>query len=407
MENRQKRKLWVISELYYPEMTSTGYYLTKIAEGLADRFDVNVICGQPNYSARGVEAPSREKLNGVKVRRVFGTRLDKNVIPFRVINMLTFGVSVFLAGLFKFGRGDRVLVVTNPPLMPFLTAVVCYLRGSEHFLLIHDSYPEILYAAGKLAPNSFSGRILERFRKKLIRSAARVIVVGRDMQKMIAQKTGVTSNCFVIPNWAELETVSPAPRSDNKLLCELGLENKFVFLYAGNMGYPNDLESLIAAAEKLKTSDEKVHFIFLGAGVKKALLEKSIKTKNLKNITLLASRPRSEQQVFLNGCDVGIVSLVDQMCGVSMPSRTYNILAVGKPILALCDPHSEVAKVVTEEDAGWVVRPGDTDALLRTILEISESGDKLRRKGENARRAAVEKYSLGSAIENYAKVVSD
>ncbi len=222
VDNSKKRRLWVISELYYPEMTSTGYYLTKIAEGLADEFDVRVLCGQPNYSAKGTKAPAREELKNVKIRRVFGTRLDKNVIPYRIINMLTFGFSVFFTSLFRFKRRDRVLVVTNPPLMPFLTGIACMIRRSQHFLLIHDSYPEILYAARKLQPGSFSGSILEWFRKKMIRSAARVIVVGRDMKKMIAEKTGVTETCFVIPNWAELETVSPAPRETNELLRELG-----------------------------------------------------------------------------------------------------------------------------------------------------------------------------------------
>ncbi len=145
----------------------------------------------------------------------------------------------------------------------------------------------------------------------------------------------------------------------------------------------------------------------MGAGVKKKILEKAIKAKNLDNITLLESRPRSDQGVFLNGCDVGIVSLVDQMCGVSMPSRTYNILAVGKPILALCDPFSEVAMVVQEDNSGWVVKPSDLESLLNTIVSISKTGPGLKKIGENARHSAVEKYSLHTAIERYAEVVSD
>ena len=87
MENRQR--LWVISELYYPEETSTGYYLTRIAEGLTDKFDVKAISGQPNYAARPITAPKREIRRDVEIFRVAGTRLDKNVIAFRVINMLT------------------------------------------------------------------------------------------------------------------------------------------------------------------------------------------------------------------------------------------------------------------------------------------------------------------------------
>src|SRR5690242_6618487 len=94
-----KRRLWVVTELYYPEETSTGYYLTRIAEGLADDFDVKVLCGQPTYSARGTIAPKHEIHKGVEILRAAGTTLDKNVIPFRLLNMLTLGISVLLKAL--------------------------------------------------------------------------------------------------------------------------------------------------------------------------------------------------------------------------------------------------------------------------------------------------------------------
>ncbi|NNE66013.1 MAG: glycosyltransferase family 4 protein [Pyrinomonadaceae bacterium] len=402
-EKGKRPRLWVVSELYYPEMTSTGYYLTKIAEGLADDFDVRVICGQPNYSARGTRAPKRENLKGVEVYRGFGTRLDKNVIPFRIINMLTLGVSVFLRSLISFRNGDRVLVVTTPPLMPFLTGIAAKLRGSSHILLIHDRYPEILYAVGKLKRGSLTARILEMMSRSLIRSADRIIAVGRDMKKALSG-LNEESRIYVIPNWAELETVEPGPRSENELLLEQGLSDKFVFLYAGNMGYPNDIETILEAANRVRETDPEIHFIFLGAGVKKTLLEKTVKHKHLRNITVLNSRPRSQQQVFLNACDVGLVSLVKLMSGVSMPSRTYNILAAGKPILALCDRDSEVSKVLKEDNVGWSVEPGDLDGLVDVILKIKSSSEKIAEYGKNARIAALTKYSLEKAVESYRSV---
>src|SRR4028119_547284 len=94
-KQENKKKLWVVTELYYPEDNQTGYYLTRIAEGLADDFDVRVICGQPNYAARGTRAPRRERHRGVEIHRVWGTTLDKNVLVFRLLNMLTLGVSMF------------------------------------------------------------------------------------------------------------------------------------------------------------------------------------------------------------------------------------------------------------------------------------------------------------------------
>lgn len=104
---------WFVSELYYPEETSTGYYITRIAEGLAGDFDVHVLCGQPTYSVRGTRAPSREVHNGVSIKRCAGTTLDKNVLLFKFLNMVTLTVSILFNALSRFRKGDTVVVVTR------------------------------------------------------------------------------------------------------------------------------------------------------------------------------------------------------------------------------------------------------------------------------------------------------
>lgn len=405
-EAETKRTLWVVTELYYPEMTSTGYYLTKIAEGLADDFDVKVLCGQPNYSAKGTRAPKREVHKNVEINRVFGTTLDKNVILFRIVNMLTLSAAIFFRALFRFKKGDRILVVTNPPSMPFIIALTSLLRGAQYILLIHDNYPEILIAANKAKENSAFVKTLNYFNRWLYKYAAKIIVVGRDMEKLVAKKTaGLDIPIEIIQNWAELETVAPTSRGENQLLKQLGLLDKFVFLYAGNMGYPNDLESIVECAEKF-LDNQKVHFIFLGAGVKKKWLEKTVFEKKLENVTILAPKPRSEQTIFLNACDVSFVSLVPKMWGVSMPSRTYNILAAGKPILALTEKDSEVYKVVEEDALGWNTPPHQAAKLYETIREIiAHEPQKFAEIGQRARAVALRDYSLETAIEKYKKAL--
>jgi glycosyltransferase involved in cell wall biosynthesis len=403
-----KKRLWVVSELYYPEETSTGYYLTKIAEGLADEFEVKAICGQPNYSARDVTAPNYERHKGVEIFRVFGTRLNKNVIPYRLVNMITLCFSIFLKSVFSFRKNDLVLVVTNPPLLPFITGFSAILKGSEHILLIHDNYPEILIAANKTTESSFLTKSLKKLNRWLYKRAAQIIVVGRDMKILVSDKmlNTETSKIKVIPNWAELESVGPEPRDENELIAELGLKDKIIFLYAGNMGYPNDIKSFIEVAKSL-SKEEKYHFIFLGAGVQKQLLVQEVKANKINNITILKSKPRSEQRVFLNACDVAVVSLVKKMWGVSMPSRTYNILAVGKPILALCEENSEIDKVVREDRIGWSITPENPAELLATIQKIGDQRHEFNEMGERARKVALDKYSLEVSVEKYKKALNE
>ena len=396
-----KPRLWVVSEVYYPELTSTGYYLTAIAEGLADSFDVKALCGQPNYSSRGVKAPKRELHNGVEIYRASGTRLNKNNVILKLVNMLTLSLSMLFHSVSKFHRGDRILVVTTPPTMPFLIAAASLLRGSPYTLLIHDAYPEVMAAVGTVKRNSFFYRTIDYFNRWLYKHARKIIVVGRDMKNLISKKSsGLNISIDYIPNWAEIDDVKPRQRSENSLIAELGIENKLIVLHAGNIGYPTDVDTLIDVMKTLN-GDDRFHFVFIGSGVKRHLLENAIDKFDLINLSLLDPRPRGEQIDFLNACDVGLVSLVKDMYGAAMPSKTYNIMAAGKPVLALTDEGSELALVIDESRIGWHLEPGDANALRATLDEICERRSELWSIGNRAREAAERDYSLSTAIARY------
>ena len=401
IDQAKRTRLWVVTELYYPEETSTGYYLTRIAEGLTDTFDTKAICGQPNYSARGTRSSRRETRNAVEIFRAHGTTLDKNVILFRLVNMITLNISIFFKSLFSFRNGDRVLVVTTPPLLPFTAAAASLFRGVSYTLLIHDNYPELLVATKKASEDGLFAITLNYFNRWLYKHAAKIIVVGRDMQGLIEGKTkGLDVPITFIPNWAELETVEPRPKDENELLADLGLASKFVLLYAGNMGHPNDIETIIEAAESL-SEHEEIHFIFLGTGAKEGWLRKAVREYALTNVSILAPQPRSQQVVFLNACDLALVSLVTKMRGVSMPSRTYNFMAAGKAFIALTERDSELAQVIDEEKIGWHIAPGNAEKLRDTIMNACGQRNEIREMGKRARNAALGKYSLKTALDHY------
>jgi colanic acid biosynthesis glycosyl transferase WcaI len=399
-------KLWIVSELYYPEVTSTGYILTEIAEGLAAvGLSVSVLCGQPSYSMRGMHAPAKENRNKVVIHRGWGTTLDKDVFFFRLINLLTTTLSLFVNVLLRIKRFDCVLVVTNPPLLPFFVAFACWLRKANCILLIHDVYPDLLIAVGKQNPTSLLVRLLNKLNKVLYASVNHIVVIGRDMHANIANKLDNKNKIRIITNWADIDKVVSINKEQNALLRELGLQEKFVLEYAGNMGYPNDIESIIESASQLLDKCD-IHFLFVGSGAKKGWLEEEVTRRQLSNITILPSRSRDDQVNFLNACDISLVSLVKGMKGISVPSRIYNILAAGKPIIALADPGSELALVVKEEDIGWVVLPGDVDRLRTVILEAKTNLNLLANMGLRARRAAETKYSFEQVKKAYAGIVA-
>ncbi|HQZ98352.1 MAG TPA: glycosyltransferase family 4 protein [Pyrinomonadaceae bacterium] len=404
--SQEKAKtLWILTEVYYPEEISTGYYLTEIAEGLAKQREVKVITGQPKHMSRGLQAQKHEWRNNVEIFRANGTTLDKNAFLFRLLNMLTIGISIFLKSLKLFKRGDHVMVVTAPPSLPVTTALACLIRGASLTLCIQDSYPEILVAVGASKPDSSFVKFANLVNRWVYKHVSNIIVMGRDMNELFVRKTqGLDIPIITIPNWADLDTIYPTPRDDNALLKELGIEDKFVFMYAGNIGHPTDVETIIESA-KLLIDREEFHFAFIGAGVKKPWIEAHVHDHGLKNVTILDYRPRSEQNIFLNACDIGLVALIKGMWGTAMPSRTYNIMAAGKPILALTDEGSELAQVIDEDEIGWHLVPGDAKLLSETIEKLYKNRSELPKMGERARAAALGKYSTETAIESYSKAL--
>jgi glycosyltransferase involved in cell wall biosynthesis len=130
-------------------------------------------------------------------------------------------------------------------------------------------------------------------------------------------------------------------------------------------------------------------------------------TSGVKNLTLLRERPRDDQQTFLNACDVSILALVPGMLGLGVPSRTYNLMAAGKPVIALVSEASETAKVVREEGIGWVVEPGDVKKTVEVILWAKENREQLLDMGMRGREAAEQKYSPELILSQFDRVLAD
>lgn len=400
-----KNRVWVVSELYYPEETGTGHFMTKIAEGLAKEFSVKVLCGQPSYSNRGIHAPSREQYNGVDIIRCFSTTLNKDILIQRIVNLITISMSIFVRGLRSFRKGDIVLVVTNPPLLPYITMLACRLCGVRCIIRVDDVYPEVMVAAGMMRRQSTLFRILNWLTSQMYHRAECVIVLGRDMKALVLGKMSRNQDKVqIITNWADLDIVSPSPKESNALLQELGLTHKFVVQWAGNMGHPHEVKSLFDAMVKLQDYSD-VHFLFIGSGYKQQWLQKQVAESGIENVTILGNRPRSDQQNFLNACDIALSSFVLGMSGIGVPSRTYNIMAVGKPILAIGEPNSELAFVIGEERIGWLVPPGQPNQLVQTILQARDNPVLLSEMGKRGRVAVEAKYSSELVISRYIELV--
>lgn len=399
--------IWVVSELYYPEETSTGYYMTGIAEGLAAHCHVRVLCAQPTYSARGLQAPRREVHNRVDVLRAWSTTWSNHRWPGRLVNMITLAASMFVQTLARVRRKDRVLVVTAPPILPFVTALACFLRRARCWVWVLDTYPEVLIAAGLCRPKSLLARTLDTANRYLYRFCEGVVVLGRCMESKAHARlrSRDAAKVRVIRTWADIDTVPQLPRAESEFLRELGLDQKFVVQFAGNISRVNDIETLVEAAALLQ-SDPRIHFLIVGRGGRRVWLQQQIEKRRLANMTLVEWLPRSEAAKLHQAADVVLIPLIRGMAGAAVPSRLYNSLAAGRPIIAATEAFSELARIVEEERAGWVVDPGDPARLATAVRESSQDRSRLERMGERARRAAEVRFSPDTIIQEWVDLLA-
>lgn len=396
-------RVWVASELYYPDEQATGVFMTGIAEGLAARgLEVKALAAQPNSG----KVASHEFLNGVEVFRSWSTSFSKDFVPGRIVNVLTTSFSMLFSALWRIRKNDVVLVVTNPPTLPYMILLVCKIKRAKCIVRVDDVFPDNMHACNYYSNQSLIYKFFDWLTAWLYSNVDVLVVIGRCQEVLVQTKTKDISEIRVITNWADVDDIGPDPEAGKQFLAGLGLEGKLVLQWAGNMGFPHDVETILEAIEKLAVHDE-VHFLIIGSGARRPWIEEQVNKKGLKNVTFLGLLPRSQQQAFLNGCDIGLSSLVDGYWGIAVPSRSYNILCAGKPILTVAQADGEISQLIVEKNVGWVVPPGDSDKFVEVVTDVLQNRNQLADMGRRGREVAENEYSAAYIIDRYAELVRE
>ena len=397
-------RLWCVTELYWPEQGTAAHLLTQTAEGLTAEFDVHVLCGQPDYFESGQQAPAQETHNGTHISRVRGTRFGARNILARLVDAITFTLVIFFFALRHFRNGDRILAATNPPPLPLVIGLASKIRGCRSTLLVHDVYPEVLSAAGALRQDSWLYRILDFVFGRSYTMYDRFIVLGECMKRVVEAKLGKAARQIaVIPNWAD-DDIVPIDRAANSFCIEHGLTDKFIVQFSGNFGRTHDIEILLQAADLLADRSD-ILFLLVGSGAKTNLV--GGKRGQQGNVLFLPKQPRERLGEMLAASDATVISFIDGMLGLSVPSRMYNVMAAGVPIIASAHPDSELIRVIKTEESGWALLNSDARELAQLVRNLAspEGRQETVRRGANAREAVLKRYLARHAIASYSIAV--
>jgi glycosyltransferase involved in cell wall biosynthesis len=228
------------------------------------------------------------------------------------------------------------------------------------------------------------------------------------MAENLESKFDVTKTAAgrVIPiyNWANTEWIKPVAKADNEFAKKYGQVGKLTVMYSGNLGNTHDIETILAAAKELREHDS-IHFIIIGEGAKRKIVEESKREDNLKNLTILPFQPESLLPVTLPTADISIITLDKGSEGLSVPSKTHYYMAAGSALLGICDQNSEVAQIINRHNCGFVVSPGDKDSMAKNILNLFNDKVKLENYKTDSREAA-EKYYSRENTRRYINAIS-
>lgn len=386
--------LWIATELFYPEQTSTSFILTKIANRLSEKYSVKVVCGQPVYD-KNIKTDSSFILNSnVFVHKIKGLSGNKNSLFFRTLRFVFLSLSMFFYLLRNVKKGEKILIVTNPAPLLLLISILKKIKSIELIILVHDVFPENTVPAGILKPQSLIYQCIKRTFDKAYSGADKLIVLGRDMQKVIENKIKKykkISKIHIIENWGDIAGIYPVQK-EKVFDSTFPLKDKIVFQYAGNLGRVQGLLELLEIIRKV--DNDKLAFYFVGEGAVKKTMVDYVKRYELKNVYFDGSYSREDQLFVLNKTDVAFISLAEGMFGLGVPSKAYNILASGKPILYIGEENSEIDLLVQEKEVGYSFRHHEKEELIRFFNHFDERmAEDLELKKKNARKTAEENFS--------------
>ncbi|MCK1743573.1 glycosyltransferase family 4 protein [Bradyrhizobium sp. 139] len=385
------------TEYYPPDGSTTATYVGAIARAIALDMKAVVLSGTPSSAtppAGGKGTPA--------VIEIANWKPAKHALAKRVIASSALAMRMFWAVYRRARRGDVVMSVTSPFTLPYAITLAARLRGAKTALLIYDLYPEALEVAGIAKRTSLIARTLRLANAWLFKSLSAIFVIGRDVTPLLLRYPRVSAEkIHFVPNWTLLPIGFRELDDDNRF--RKSCSAQFVVGLCGNLGFTHAPGAVFEAARLLR-NERHIHFVLSGWGIGWTELKALQASEKLENVTLLDPVPENELAEFLSMADAWVIPYRRNVAGVSIPSRLYNFLAVGRAVIVGTEANSEAGLAVMEEDIGWVVPPEDPARLGQAICEAAADRKATRERGRLAAVAAL-KYSEQASTLRYRDIV--
>lgn len=405
------RPIIVLCPHFAPDTAPTGDVITRIVqEFVAKNRRVHVVTSLPWYRTHAIETGwtgrliRREKTTWGSIIRVHPfpgkskSNLLRRAIGFGAFSAIAGVCTVFAGGIH---RRPAAVISMSPPLTLGLTGwLASRIRRCPSIFNIQDVFPDAAIETGAITNARIIAvsRWLERISYQ--RSDA-VVVLSEDLRTNVLAKIAPKHQhkVHVIPNFVDSDRITPRDRM-TPYRTELRIGTEPVVMYAGNVGYSQSLTMMLHAARELP----EVIFVINGDGAARSELERN--AVGLSNVRFSGYQPAERVPEVLATADIHVVPLRTGLGAVSVPSKTYSILAAGRPVVAAIDAGTEVTRILAESGAGASVVPDDPIAFTDALRAMVNSGSAATEAGARGRLWVESHVSPARVADSYLDVIA-
>jgi glycosyltransferase involved in cell wall biosynthesis len=257
-----------------------------------------------------------------------------------------------------------------------------FVSGARHFIWEMDVYPDIAVDLDVLGARSWIARLVGVCLDASRRNADGVIALSETMRDRLVRRGIPAERVHVAENWADGQEIQPQP---------FPAWHPLRILYSGNFGLAHDAATILGAMERFG-ADERLHFAFAGSGSQALVVFPFCEARAISNVSFDGYCLRRELSKSLGSCHIGLVTQKPATVGSIVPSKTYGIMAAGRPVLYIGPKEGTPARMVERFHCGWQVDPGDTAALIGLLEHLVANPAEVAEAGACSREAFLKHY---------------
>ena len=403
-KTKEERGVLFVNRFYWPDESATSQILSDLAEHLAlNGVDVTVITSRLRYTSPNEGLPATGQHNGVKIHRVWTTAFDRSSIFGRMLDFLTFYLFATIALIRLTGHQDIVVAKTDPPLIQIFAWFATWVRGARLVNWCQDLFPEVAYALAKNRGHDVVGSALHHIRNFALKRSHVNVTISNEMRKTLVTQGINTSRVIVINNWCG-QSIEPIPRENNTLRRQWQLQSDFVLGYSGNLGRAHVPDKLLTLAKEL-IGIPRLKMLFIGSGHGMAWLREKCGAEGYDHVLFKSYQSRESLSISLSVPDIHLVSLKSECQKFLAPSKFYGILAVGRPVAFLGDPHCDIAREVQHSCIGLTLALNGIGSWRKTIIDAMDDEYGLTVMGQNARHTYNKRYKPSTSLSAWQTIL--